>query len=385
MARIALMLPRFSCYGGVEQFGLRLAGELARRGHQVDFICARKEVDAPEGVRVLAVGRPPGLRFFKMLWFLMRAETLRKRGNYNLCVSLGHTWNQDVTRMSGGPLINFWAKSERAFPPGLPRLAKRLRRWLSPSNWLALLVERRQFTAKSNVIAVSHLVRDWLLQAYPALAPERVTVVYNRPDTSRFSPPTRHERAVARAALASYSASAMDGAAEPVFIGTAATSFEGRKGVRQLIRAFSLLPERCTLFVAGGRASGVYIKLAEELGVAGRVVFCGKVEDMPSFYRGLDIFILPTFHDTCSNAVLEALASGCKTIASSSDGSAFFLEPDAVLADPDDVPEMAKRMRLFMERPAPPPFVWPEGVDSGLAAFADRIEGSLVKRAQCGN
>jgi UDP-glucose:(heptosyl)LPS alpha-1,3-glucosyltransferase len=135
------------------------------------------------------------------------------------------------------------------------------------------------------------------------------------------------------------------------------------------------------LFVAGGRAPGAYMKLAAELGVADRVVFCGKVEDMPSFYRGLDIFILPTFHDTCSNAVLEALASGCKTIASSSDGSAFFLEPDAVLADPGDVPEMAKRLRLFMERPAPPPFVWPEGVASGLEAFADRIEDSLAKRA----
>ena len=381
MVRIALMLPRFSRYGGVEQFGFRLAGELARRGYQVDFICARQEVDAPKGVRVLEVGRPPGLHFFKMLWFLIRAESLRKRWNYDLCVSLGHTWNQDVVRMSGGPLLNFWAKSERAFPPGLPKLAKRLRRWLSPSNWLALVIERRQFTAKSDVIAVSHLVRDWLLQAYPALAPNRVAVVYNRPDAGRFSPPTASERAVARAALASYSASAMDGAAEPVFIGTAATNFEGRKGVRQLLRAFTLLPEHCMLFVAGGRAPGAYMKLAAELGVADRVVFCGKVEDMPSFYRGLDIFILPTFHDTCSNAVLEALASGCKTIASSSDGSAFFLEPDAVLADPGDVPEMAKRLRLFMERPAPPPFVWPEGVASGLEAFADRIEDSLAKRA----
>jgi len=380
VARIAVLLPRFSSYGGVEQFGFRLAGELVRRGHQVDFICARQEVPAPEGIRVLTVGRPPGLRFLKMLWFLIRAESLRKRGNYDLSLSLGQTWNQDVIRMSGGPHANFWEKSEQAFPPGLPRLLKRLRRWLSPSNWLALMVERRQFSKKSEVIAVSHLVRDWLLQAHPALTPDRVMVVYNRPDTNRFSPPTRATRALARAALASYSTSAMDGAAEPVFIGTAATNFEGRKGVKQLIRAFSLLPEHSMLFVAGGRASGAYVRLAAEMGVADRVVFCGKVEDMPSFYRGLDVFILPTFHDTCSNAVLEALASGCKTIGSSSDGSAFFLEPEAVLADPGDVPEMAKRLHLFMERPAPPPFVWPEGVDSGLECFADHIERRLVKR-----
>jgi len=184
---------------------------------------------------------------------------------------------------------------------------------------------------------------------------------------------------VARAALASYSASAMDGAAEPVFIGTASTNFV-LKGVGPLIRALALLPEYAMLFVAGGRDHGAYAALASELGVAERVVFCDRVDDMPSFYRGLDIFILPTFYDACSNAVLEALASGCKTITSSSNGAAFFLGPEAILADPGDVPEMAKRLCLFMERPAPPPFVWPEGVDSGLEAFADHIEELLAKK-----
>ena len=133
------------------------------------------------------------------------------------------------------------------------------------------------------------------------------------------------------------------------------------------------------LFVAGGRDHGAYAALADDLGVADRVVFCGRVEEMSSFYRGLDIFILPTFYDACSNAVLEALASGCKTITSRSDGAAFFLEPEAILADPGDVPEMAKCLRLFIERPAPPPFVWPEGIDSGLEAFADHLENLLAK------
>jgi UDP-glucose:(heptosyl)LPS alpha-1,3-glucosyltransferase len=370
--RIAVLLPRFSLYGGVEQFGFRLAGELARRGHQVDFICARKEAEPPEGVRVLEVGRPPGFRFLKMLWFLIRAESLRRRGAYDLSVSLGKSWRQDVIRVGGGPLKVFWKKSEQALSPGLPRLLKRLRRWLLLSNWLTFLIEQHQFSTKSDVIAVSHLVREWLLQTYPSLSPERITVVYNKPDSTRFFLPTPQERAAARAALASYSANALDGASEPVFIGTASTNFE-LKGVGPLIRALALLPEHAMLFVAGGRDCGAYIRLAEKLGVAGRVVFCGKMDDMPSFYRGLDIFILPTFYDACSNAVLEALASGCKTLTSSSNGAAFFLEPGAVLADPGDVPEMAKRLRLFMERPAPP-FSWPEGVDSGLEAFADHIE-----------
>lgn len=379
--RIALMLPRFSRYGGVEQFGFRLAEGLARRGHEVDFICARKEVGAPAGVRVLEVGRPPGFRSIKLLWFLLRAEMLRRRGRYDLSVSLGKNWNQDLSRMGGGPLRIFWEKSELALPAGLPRLVKRLRRRLQPSNWLTLLVEKHQFGKESDVIAVSHLVRDWLLEAHGDLVSERVSVIYNRPDSARFFPPSPEEREAARAALAAKCANVPPPNA--VCIGTASTNFE-LKGVGPLIRAMARLPEHTLLFVAGGREHGAYAELARSLGVAERVVFCGKVHDMPAFYKALDIFILPTFYDACSNAVLEALASGCKSLTSSSNGAAFFLEPDAVFPDPGDVDELAKRLQGLLEQPRPDPFVWPDSASSGLEAFIAAIEQRLEAHGACG-
>lgn len=375
-ARIAIMLPRFSRYGGVEQFGCRLAEGLAGRGHAVDFICARKEADAPAGVRVLTVGRPPGGRFVKMVWFLIGAERLRKAGRYDLAVSLGKTWNQNLSRMGGGPLRVFWELSERALPEGRARLLKRLARRLSPANRLTLFLEQRQFTAQSDVIAVSHLVRDWLLRAHPTLEPGRVDVIYNRPDTSRFSPPTAAGRAASRKALAASCGASFPEEREPVCIGTASTNFQ-LKGVGPLIKALALLPEHVLLFVAGGRDSGGYKKLARSLGVGDRVFFLGKVDDMPAFYRALDVFILPTFYDACSNAVLEALASGCRTLTSASNGAAYFLPPDAVLADPGDVEAMAEKLALAMERPAPPPFAWPDTVPNGLEAFMDALEKRL--------
>lgn len=378
--RIALMLPRFSQYGGVEQFGFRLAALLAERGHQVDFLCARQEAEAPPGVRVLALGRPRGLKSFKLFWFLVRSEMWRRREKYDLSVSLGKNFGQDLIRMGGGPLSVFWEKSIRALPPGPARFFKSLRRRLSPANMLILLTEKRQFTAHSEVIAVSHLVRDWLLQAYPALRPEKVRVIYNRPDPERFCPPLPGERAEARQALLERcrpGAPARPG--DAVFIGTACTNFQ-LKGVGPLVRAMSGLPERAHLFVAGGRDASAYMALARSLGLERRVHFCGRVDDMPAFYRALNIFILPTYYDACSNAVLEALASGCAVISGKDNGSAFFLEKEAVLDDPGDVEAMAARLRLFMERPAPPPFVWPEGLESGIEAFADRIEEIMAEK-----
>lgn len=385
--RIALMLPRFSLYGGVEQFGFHLAQCLARRGHEVDFLCARQESEAPPGVRVIALGRPPGSRALKLFWFLLRAELARRNGGYEISVSLGKNLAQDIIRMGGGPLEVFWAKSLRALPPGPQRLAKMLRRRLSPVNHLIGLTEKRQFTGNGEVAAVSHLVRDWLLAAYPALKAEKVRVIYNRPDLERFCPPGPGERAKARQALLALCGQkapalgqkAPGRMAEAVFIGTASTNFQ-LKGVGPLVRAMSGLSERAHLFVAGGRDATPYKDIARSLGLEKRVHFCGRVDDMPTFYKALNIFVLPTYYDACSNAVLEALASGCAVISGKDNGAAFFLDKEALLDDPGDVDALAARLRLFMDRPPPPPFVWPQNMPAGVEAFADYVEEKLAEK-----
>ncbi|MDR1946710.1 MAG: glycosyltransferase family 4 protein [Desulfovibrio sp.] len=373
-ARIAILLPRFSLYGGVEQFGFRLAEGLAGRGHRVDFICSRREAPVPPGVRIISTGRPPAFRLFKMLCFLIQAERLRAKGEYDLSIGLGQSLRQDLIRMGGGPLKIFRKKSEQAYPPGFRRTLKKIIRTLSPSNLLTLLLERRRFGPQSRVIAVSGLVREWLLQAHPALDPDKIDVVYNRPDAKRFRPPALEERREARSGLLRRHAPQFAGDPENfILIGTASTNFR-LKGVDKLIKAVALLPENFLLLTAGGRGPGAYLNLARSLGLERRVIFTGKMDNMPSFYRALDLFALPTFYDACSNAVLEALASGCRTLGSAADGSSFFLEKDAVLEDPSDVEELARRITMLLKKPAPAGFSPPPGTACGLESFMDRVE-----------
>ncbi len=340
-ARIALMLPRFSRYGGVEQYGYALAGELAARGHEVDFICARQEAQAPEGVRVVVVGRPPGLKVVKMLWFLIRAEQVRRAGNYDLSISLGKTWNQDIARVGGGPLQMFWRLSQEAWEKGLPRLGKKTARLLQPANWLTLIIERRMFTRTPRVVGISDSVSRWVSEVYPQLgAPgndrQELLTIYNCPDLSRFHPPLPEERQAARDAL-----SAMP---ETYALGVATTNFS-LKGVGQLIRSLTLLPEDTHLYVAGGRNPKSYRKLAESLQVGERVHFLGKVADMQGFYHGLDMFVLPSFYDTLANVVLEALACGLKTLCSNRAGASAFLPPERIITDPADVVGLARMIQ----------------------------------------
>ena len=383
-SRIAIMLPRFSRYGGVEQFGYHLATKLAARGHAVDFICARQEADAPEGVTVVPVGRVGGIKVLKMLWFLLLAESARKKGNYDLTISLGKTWNQDITRVGGGPLQAFWRLSEQAWPAGMPRLRKRLARWLQPANWLTLCIEKRMFTRTPCVVAISTTVGEWVTGVYPHLAstemhgnkPPLVTeqamhIIYNRPDTSRFSPVTPELRATARARLGI--------GANDFALGVATTNF-ALKGVAQLIDALRLLPKDTHLYVAGGRNPARYTAAAEKEGVASRVHFCGKVNNMQEFYHALDLFILPTFYDTLANVVLEALACGVQAVCSDRAGASAFLPGSHILRDPGNPEAIAAiiqnaRAQEKLQQLNPP-------YPSGFAAFIELVEQELARKKE---
>lgn len=358
MARIALILPRLSRYGGVEQFAFRLAGALAETRnceHEVDFICARAESVPPVGVRARVVGRVGGVKWFKMLWFLVAAERARQQGGYDLTIGLGKSWEQDLLRVGGGPQRTFWALSEQAWPAGLRRWGKRLRRLLLPANWLTRFIENHQYRSGCRIICVSDAVADWLRRDYPHVA--RPEVIYNLPDLARFRPPAGEERARARRGLGFE-----DGG---IAIGTATSNF-ALKGTTSLVRALVLLPEAYRLVVAGGRSSRACRRLAERLGVAHRVVFLGRVDDMLAFYHGLDMFALPTFYDACSNAVLEAAACGLPTLSSSANGSSAFLPAERVTPAPGDAADLAARLQKLHEEGPGPAFALPDGVAAGL-------------------
>lgn len=369
--RIALLLPRLGRYGGVEQFAWNLSAALAEAGHEVDFICARKETDPPAGVRPIVVGRSAGLKSLKTLQFLFGAEMARRRGNYDLAISLGKTWEQDMLRVGGGPLSTFWELSAEAWPQGLSRTLKMLRRRLSPANWITTLVERRQYDGHSTVICVSDAVRDWTIRAFPGLTKTPPEVIYNLPDLTRFSRPSPAEKSEARRAYGL--------AEDAVVISTASSNF-ALKGIGPLIRAMSLLPDNFILLIAGGRDAGSYQRLAEELSVGERVRFLGKVDDMPQLYRASDIFALPTFYDACSNAVLEALASGVRTLSTTRNGSSHFLPPHWITDKPGDHEDLARRLASMILEPEPGPFLWPEGIRAGLPAWLERIDAALAEK-----
>jgi UDP-glucose:(heptosyl)LPS alpha-1,3-glucosyltransferase len=337
------MLPRLSRYGGAEQFGYRLAAHLAGEcsgEFDVTFVCARQDGPAPEGVRVIRVGRPLPGKLGKTLWFALAAEAVRRRERFDVTVGLGNTLCQDILRLSGGPTGLFWDYSIRAWKEGRSRTVKSLARRLSPGKQLARLIERVQARRTRLLVANSHFVRDLTVQAFPFLRDRDIPVIYNQPDLTRFQRGEAADKPGLR-----------EGFGLPrhgTLILTAGTNFR-LKGVHVLIRALGLLPGSCRLAVAGGRGSAEMKTLAKSLGVSERVHFLGRVDDMPALYRAADIFVLDTFYDACANAVLEALACGLPVISTACNGSSAFLRPEAVLPDPSDHEELARRIVALLD------------------------------------
>ena len=370
-ARLALTMPRLSRYGGAESFAWRLAEVLAARGHEVDFICARCETEPPAGVNPVVVGRFGGLRLVKTLWFAWRADRLTGEGGYDLVFGMGNTVNQDILRIGGGSISKFWQLSKRAWPAGFPRWFKMLRRRLAPANWVIHLLDAARMRRTPKIVCVSHLVRDWVVEAHPHLDPSAIEVVYNRPDLDRFPRVSEEDRQRLREQAGI--------APDRVVIGTAATNF-ALKGVRPLIQALARLPEHFELHVAGGRNPQKYQHVARELGVEDRVRFLGKVDDMVAFYGRTDLFVLATFYDACSNAALEALACGCRVASSALNGSAYFLPEKWVFPDPADVENLAEVLLRVSAEERPAPFAWPGDVPSGLEPYVRMVEEALKQK-----
>lgn len=371
--RIAIMLPCFSRYGGVEQFGYSLAEILARRGHAVDFICNRQDADPPSGVHIRKVRRVGPFKILKVLSFALLAEKERQRGKYDCVIGLGKTLRQDIMRVGGGPAKKYRQCMENAHR-GAARLRLKLRHALYPHHIFDHWLETKRYRPKVRIVAVSHMMRDYVAECFGL---ENIEIIYNKPDFTRFYPPAEKERARAREHYGI--------APEALAIGHAGTNY-AIKGTAHLIRALALLPETYHLYVAGGRKHDALDHLAATLGITQRVHFLGRVNDMPGFLQAMDMFALPTFFDPCSNAVVEALATGLPTLSSVYNGSSHFLPDEHVIQNPSDARNMADILLKLGDQAARnkesgtrSAFTWPEDLPAGVEAFADYVEAYLTE------
>jgi glycosyltransferase involved in cell wall biosynthesis len=139
-----------------------------------------------------------------------------------------------------------------------------------------------------------------------------------------------------------------------IIVGTIANLRE-EKGIDVLLKAYALLRKQTSgtrLFIVGdGPHREELERLARELGIMDDTVFQIGKPDISAEMRALDVFVLPSYSEAFSNALLEAMASGCAVVGSDIGGTPELIhEGDNGLLFKCGSPEdLAAKLRVVVE------------------------------------
>jgi len=131
-----------------------------------------------------------------------------------------------------------------------------------------------------------------------------------------------------------------------------------RKGLEHLLNAVEELRDPCiqlSIYGAGSHAEQLK-DLVVALGLQNQVNFAGFKDraQLPNAYQTADIFVLPSVSESCSMALLEAMASGLPVIATSVGGNVELVANgvNGFLVPPADPAALAGAIRRMASDPA---------------------------------
>jgi glycosyltransferase involved in cell wall biosynthesis len=155
------------------------------------------------------------------------------------------------------------------------------------------------------------------------------------------------------------------------------------KGVAVLIQAAALLARRwpdVTFHVAGEGAQRLELeRLIERQGLSERFVLEGTVADIPKFLNSLDVFVLPSFAEGMSNAVLEAMAAARPIVATDVGANSHVLAGGrcGLLTPPGDPQRLAGAVEALLSIPSA---AWQLGEAARRHVAAHYSREAMVKR-----
>ncbi len=374
--KLAIICRPFAFHGGLETATAGLIGELVRQGLELHLLTTAGQ--APwRGVTVhrLPVLSQPSLA--RLLSFTLVAGAAVRNGRYDVVQSHERTLVHDLYRAGEGcHKAYIEMKAHRLGVAG--RLSLRA----NPYHRVLLALERRIFDPKRSprIVAISRGSQEEIQRLY-GLSSERMALIYNGVDLTRFSPENRQRyRARTR--------SEMGIGADHWLILFVGSGFE-RKGLGPLIEGVARLPDRrVRLCVVGKGRTAPYQELAVRLGIQDRVVWAGPHSDVERFYGAADLVALPALYEPFGNVHLEALASGLPVLTSGRSGGAEVVVPGKtgwIVDDPEDPAQICRGLEALRDgeagryreaaRAAAEPFTY----EAQARAFTE-LYGKIVKR-----
>lgn len=335
--------------GGAERAALELTTHFGP-GARATLVASRLAPDAASdpryapsvaelsaaGVAFAGAGRTSKARLWE--WRPVVALLRRRRADVLHTHGWGsNAWGPLLARLAGVPVVVAHEQTPFARSGGL-------RVWRSQ-----LLVNRCVTGPFAEAILVPSAWSRRALIEYERVDPAKIRVV---PNGARAAAPV--DRAAVRREL---------GAGPEDRLVVVAAMLRPEKAHDVLLRAVSRLPDpaRVRLLVAGAGpvqdpagSRPELERLAGELGIADRVRFLGRREDVPRLVAACDVAVLPSAHENFPLAVLEYMAAGTPIVATAVGGVPEMIEDGVhgLLVPPGDPARLAEAIADTLERPA---------------------------------
>lgn len=338
--RVAIIIERTDvALGGAERSITEVTEALSALGLEVDLLAAKGVSD---GKHLYALCRDlPG----KRVTLAAFGEALRRHlaeTRYDVVHSVLPFDFADLYQPRGGTYAESALRNAASYANPAVRLLKRWTAWTNRRRVELLRAEHRlcQGSKGPLIAALSQYVVDQLRTHYGA-EPQRIVLTLNGVATDR-----QVDAMEAKTLRSRIAAETQD---NPVVFLFAAHNFR-LKGLDRLIRALAMTESPACLAVVGaGKIDGPK-RLAQQLGVANRIVFLGPLKQVQNAIAAADIGILPTFYDPSSRFILEALAAGKPVVTTRFNGAADHFTDGRhgiVVDSPDNIEALAAAIRHF--------------------------------------
>lgn len=345
---IALALENFSRYaGGAESYALSLAETFIRRGWEV-HLYAQEWNGFPEQAIFHRISIPKYLpSWAQMLFFAIKHKKMVQKENFDVVVGLGNTISMNVYQSHGG--VHHYSTARKCFSIRNPllRFFKKNLIFFSVKdkvrNWIESAPFRQHPSPK--IIAISQMVVDDFISCYETQAAD-ISLIYNGIDLDKFNPRIRDKfRGDLRREL-----NITDD--QVVFLFLSYTL--RKKGILPLIEAAAVLQEnhkeKFKVVVVGKKPQKSIIKKVRQYGLEDVVLFHGPTKTPEVYFANADVFVLPTYYDTCSLVTIEAMACGLPVITTVYNGASGIIssgEDGHIIGHPPSAKELVQDMTVY--------------------------------------
>jgi len=208
-------------------------------------------------------------------------------------------------------------------------------------------VEHDNLVKSKGIIAMSNVVKNEIISSHDIPA-GKINVVYSGVDLDLFRPVSRQQKREIRKEL---------GIPENDTVLVFAGNPYVRKGLEYLIRALPGVKNKNVKLLIMGKDMGeekleIFTDIAEELGVADKVIYGGFKPDIYRYFSAADVFVFPTLYEPFGLVILEALAAGLPVITTASAGAAELVEDGKsgfLLNEPKDSVIISEKINLIVE------------------------------------